>query len=1052
MKIMRFNHKINQYIRIICIIFSGLLVTGAVYSQKRPEKSAQTATVSLKVVDDAGAPVAKANIVVGEGILHAQTDVNGVFSFKAKPDEIVTITSPGFERTVALVQDLAKDNTVKLVRAKLFMTSEDNVPLPYMTLKKRTVTGSQRVIRGSLLEKYPSNDLRNSLTGLVPGLQVTEYDGSTGITAEEKLGLYGITEKVGVSARGRGMVFLIDDVPVDITEMTLDPHEVETVTVIKDIAGKAMFGPIAADGLILIKTRRGRPNERILSVNVEDGVSVVDRFPGYVGGADYARLNNQARLADGLEANYDANDIARYAKNDPYDMYHPSVNFRDIMLKDTKSFMRANVSSTGGNDVVQYFSYLGYDREGDIYKIGSNADYNRINARSNIDMKINDVLSLQFDISAGLTVRRSPNYGYSSTTGEGGSEMDLLEMNSVLPDINNTPPVAFPIYANNDPSLKAPWYAVTPAYPVNPVANLTRNGYYNETGRKAAAKIALEYDMSQFVEGLKSRSFISFDALNLIRIGKAKDYAAYIVNPTVSQVTGNDTIILTKRHDGVDNPSLLNLHDYYYQNFVFFENLSYQRSFGPHNIQSTLTYFLYRLAQNGVEEPKREQLGVWTGVYTFNDKYSIQGVLNYAGTYSFSVDKRNALFPSMGASWIISEENFMSGMKFVNYLKLHAEAGVLGYESFLAPHLDLDNFTSSTGSSFGPYSVGRWFGTTTETSPVTTYPNRVGNPNLTWEKRKELSAGIDALLFDHKLSFELNYFNNLRDGQIVQLPNSMPYVAGFASALPRFNFSQTRYFGFETGLQLSDMAGKLYWSVGANATVQNSKIVKYDEPQYRHDYQFITGRPADTYWGQTYVGKFASDAEALVVPQLFDAVLKAGDLKYRDMNGDGVIDDNDESALGHTSPRLYYAANANIRYNNLELTVIGTGAAFFDLPLTNAYYWNGWGDNNYSDFVRDNIGGAYPRLTYYKVNNNFVPSDFWLTKGGYFKIQNIELAYTIPADKLQLIRSQGARFFIRGANLLTISPVKDVDPESINAGVTRYPLYRTFTGGIKLTF
>jgi hypothetical protein len=328
----------------------------------------------------------------------------------------------------------------------------------------------------------------------------------------------------------------------------------------------------------------------------------------------------------------------------------------------------------------------------------------------------------------------------------------------------------------------------------------------------------------------------------------------------------------------------------------------------------------------------------------------------------------------------------------------------------------------------------------------------VGNPNLTWEKRKELSAGIDALLFDHKLSFELNYFNNLRDGQIVQLPNSMPYVAGFASALPRFNFSQTRYFGFETGLQLSDMAGKLYWSVGANATVQNSKIVKYDEPQYRHDYQFITGRPADTYWGQTYVGKFASDAEALVVPQLFDAVLKAGDLKYRDMNGDGVIDDNDESALGHTSPRLYYAANANIRYNNLELTVIGTGAAFFDLPLTNAYYWNGWGDNNYSDFVRDNIGGAYPRLTYYKVNNNFVPSDFWLTKGGYFKIQNIELAYTIPADKLQLIRSQGARFFIRGANLLTISPVKDVDPESINAGVTRYPLYRTFTGGIKLTF
>jgi hypothetical protein len=405
--------------------------------------------------------------------------------------------------------------------------------------------------------------------------------------------------------------------------------------------------------------------------------------------------------------------------------------------------------------------------------------------------------------------------------------------------------------------------------------------------------------------------------------------------------------------------------------------------------------------------------------------------LNYAGTYSFSSAKRAELFPSAGASWVISDESFMSNLKFINFLKLRAEAGILGYESYQTPLYDLDNFSSSTGSNFGPYSTGKWQGTNNETSPYIAYPNRVG-------------------MFNHKLSLEVNYYNNLREGIIVQLSNSMPYVAGIASALPYFNHNQTRYYGVETGIQFTDNTGQLEYSFGGNATVQNSKIVNYDEPAYRFDYQFSAGKPADTYWGQTYLGKFSSDAEALAVPQLYDAVLHAGDLKYKDMNGDGVVDDADVSSLGHTTPRVFYALNINLGFKNFEMTIIGTGAALFDIPLTNTYYWNGWGDNNYSNFVKDNIGGAYPKLTYYKVNNNFVASDFWLTKGDYFKIQNVELAYNIPP--LQIIRSQGIRLFVRGANLLTITKVKDVDPESINSGVTVYPLYRTFTGGIKLTF
>ena len=230
-----------------------------------------------------------------------------------------------------------------------------------------------------------------------------------------------------------------------------------------------------------------------MNVNVESGVSMVDRFPEWVSGADYARLNNQARLANGLEANYDNSDITAYARNDAYDMYHPSVNFRDMLLKNTRSFRRANVSSRGGNELIQYASYLGYAGEGDIYSLGPYAGYDRISTRSNIDVRITDNIGVKFDIYGGLTIRRSSNYGYTSTTGEGGDQMDIVELNSVLKDITSIPPVAFPVYANNDPELADPWYAVTPAYPSNPVG-IT----YTVDELKRIAKVARDHKLILF--------------------------------------------------------------------------------------------------------------------------------------------------------------------------------------------------------------------------------------------------------------------------------------------------------------------------------------------------------------------------------------------------------------------------------------------------------------------------------------------------------------------------------------------------------------------------
>ena len=1048
---MRLYKILYGQIKYAVFLIACILLTGIGTAQNKPAAKAKAVTVTLKVTDESGTSVPGSQAVVGEGMLYTRADESGIMTLTAYPDDFITVSASGYEKGVFLINRVLEDNKIILKKAKLFMSSEDAVSLPFSSLKKRTLTGSTAMIKGSMLEKYPSTHLGNAFTGLVPGLHVTERNGSPGLSAEEKNGSYNITEKVTVSSRGRSMIYVIDGILTDITEMPLDPQEIESATIIKDIVGKAMYGPAGAGGIILINTKRGKTNERILNVNIEDGVSVVDRMPGWASGADYARLNNLAKNADGLAPGFSEDDITAYSKNDPYDMYHPSIDFRDMMFKNTRPFRRANVSSQGGNDVLQYFSSVLYDGEGDIYKIGPTADYNRISTRSNIDIRINEKLKAQFDVYGGLTYRRSPNYGYSTTFGEGGSQMDLVEFNSVIDALNNTPPVAFPVYANNDPTLKAPWFGVSNTYKFNPVGDLTSNGYYTETGRTGSANFALDYDMSGIIKGLKSRTSFGFNILNLLRLGKAENYIAYIATPSETPA-GNDTILLTKVHDGVDAPDLSNLHDYYYQRFGFYENLAYERTFGSHFVQSTLTYMLYKVSKNGIEEPQRQQNAILTGLYSFNDKYSIQAVMNYAGSNSIESHNRYSVFPSAGASWVISEEGFMSDIKFIDYLKLRAEGGILGYENFLAPYYYQERWTRTTGTAFGPFTTGQWFGSNVESTVYRTYPSRIGNSEFGWEKSKEFSAGLDALLFDQKIYLELSYYNNLRDGQISQMYSTLPFIAGVSSALPYFNLNSTKYYGLETALQYTDNSGLLKYSIGGNATIQNSKLVKYNEPDYRYEYQHRTGTAADTYWGQKYLGKFESDAEASESRQLYDAYLKEGDLKYADMNGDGFVDDNDNSALGHTAPRLFYSLNARLNYKNLEMTVIGTGAAFFDIPLTNKYYWNGWGDNNYSNFVKDNVGGAYPRLTYYRVNNNFIASDFWLTSGNYFKVQNVELAYNVPLEKLQIIRSRGIRLYIRGANLMTLSKIKDVDPESIDSGVEVYPLYKTFTGGIKLTF
>ena len=419
---------------------------------------------------------------------------------------MVTVTASGFEKSVTAIADLLKTKTVTLVKAKIHMTSDDIVHLPYSELKRRNLTGPELVIKGEDLERYPTTDIRNTFTGMTSGWDIRELDGSPGFSSQEGLqDISGIGNAMGATNKFGGMpMVMVDGLQTELNEAPVNPQDIESVTLLKGILATAMYGPQGTGGILLINTKSGVKNDRILNVDVEAGVSTIDRMPGWADGVEYATLNNQARVNSGLAEKYTPTAIDAYAQNNENDLRYPNVNWKEKTLDNTKSFTRANLSASGGNDIVQYFSSVSYYGEGDIYKIGSTADYNRIDARQNVKVKINNQFDVKLGFYGNMTFRRSPNYGYDSDyTSEDAASNPVLGIQelpmvftstnppTVLGDLNTIPPVAFPVYAYIDPETDIPWYGVSSSYTQNPVGGLVSQGYYTDKGRTGVADVAL---------------------------------------------------------------------------------------------------------------------------------------------------------------------------------------------------------------------------------------------------------------------------------------------------------------------------------------------------------------------------------------------------------------------------------------------------------------------------------------------------------------------------------------------------------------------------------
>ena len=880
---------------------------------------------------------------------------------------------------------------------------------------------------GERLGMYPSPDLMNSFTGVVPGLWQTENSGRTGV----RFNALNSTLRIRSFS---SPTYIVDGIVVpELTELQITPEEIESVEVVSNVLDKLKYGPEVAMGAIRIKTLRGVRNGRTIKAGVEKGVDVVDRFPEWVSdGVTYATLNNLARSNAGYVTLYSDFTMKEFERMDPNDPGFPVVDWRSKMFKDTRPYQKAWALVSGGGESVQYSANLGAVNQGDIFAAGPVSDYSRFNAKMDLSVRVNPRLDVGFSFIGFYGLRRTPLGKYGATD-------NVTEFPSLWLRARNTPPVEYPLTMGEDEATGVPVFPVSNAYPDHPYGSLTYSGYYRETTRCGITRTNIGYDLSFLLKGLRSESMVSYNIFYLLRTGQGKDYIGYNFD-SASWSSASSS------HQGAAASSESEYKTLYLQGLQFDEKLSWNMEKGLHSVAASFDYHRSNVAYNLQSSYHNQQNFILDARYSFAGKYDAEVVANYAGTSSLKPGRRYSLFPAVSLGWTVSQEKWMKGAGWLDYLKVWAQAGTIGNETYGDQFLWQSRYTKTSEITFGPYSLNQWFGSNSWASRATTL-ERVANEDLGWEKLHEASLGFTSVMLK-RLEVSASVWSTLRSGMVTDVSSISPMAFGVTTKYD--NYNENLYYGLEMNASWSSTLGPVRYRVAAGAMLPRSRFVKYCENTVYENLSH-EGKSTTMILGYDYLGRFESEAQIeSSTPQLFDSKLHPGDLIYRDVNEDGVVDSNDRTVIGDSGPRLLYSLNVDLSWKKLNLSIVGTGKAFFDTMLNNGWYWNGWGDGNYSAFVRDNLdGGRYPRLSYTQSQNNFRNSQYWMADGSFFKLQCVEISYDIPIRKSG---SGSVRIFTRGANLLTISAIKDCDPESMTSGVSDYPLFRTFTGGIRLTF
>jgi TonB-linked SusC/RagA family outer membrane protein len=1000
--------------------------------------------------------------------LGTTTDNKGNYKIKVEKYKTLVFSSVGYQKQEILVKDTYTiDLTLKESETSVL---DEVVVTGTGTQKKLTLTGAASTVDVSTMKSNPTSSVTNALAGNVPGVMAMMQSGQPGRNISE-FWIRGISTFGG----GSSALVLVDNVERDINDINIE--DIETFTVLKDAAMTAIYGSRGANGVILITTKRGKEGK--ININFKDETIYNTRTitPEFEDGVTYANLLNEARITRNFEPIYRPEELEILRLGLDPDLY-PNVNWKDLLLKDGAMTYRANLNMTGGGATARYFVSGSYVDEGGMYKTdetlrndyNTNANYKRWNYRLNTDINVTKSTILKVGVAGSLDKRNSPGLGDADLWGS----------------FFGYSPISTPVLYSNG---RVP--TIGDGNRINPWVMSTQSGFNENWENKVQTDVTIEQNFDFITKGLRLRGIVGFDTYNNNNITRIKQPELWHAERARDE---NGNLIFTH----MANPKEMAQGGYSEGNRREFYDvmLNYDRSIGDHNLGAvarftrdafTKTVDLGSDIKNGVSRRNQALAGRLT--YNWKSRYVADFNFGYTGSENFAMGQQYGFFPAVAAAWNISEEPFVkNNIPWLNLFKLRYSWGKVGNDQLKIgdnnerfPYLytideiwrrdDDGNLILDAngqripvgGYQWADYGIDRYYGGIRY--------SQVASPYITWEMATKNNLGLDIALFRDKIVANLDFFDEKRTG-IYMERKFLPSMVGLES-IPRANVGGVKSRGFDGRLEYKQKIGELNLTARSNITYSKNEITAIDEENNVYGYQNQKGYRVDQSVGLIALGLFKDYDDIRNSPkQQFDNNIpnyQPGDIKYKDVNGDGVVNDGDRVAIGATRrPNLIYGIGASASWKGFDLSVHfqGSGKSTFSIygKTVQAFREGEWGqvmkgvmgDNRWisadisGDPSTENPNASYPRLSFGDNTNNFRESTFWLKNGQYLRLKTLDIGYTLPKHLTNRIKTNSIRIFLIGSNLLTWSKFKLWDPELATPRGEDYPLPKSFTFGINV--
>lgn len=1000
------------------------------------QQQKKTHRVTGVVVDDLNEELVGVSIRIKERpSVGTATDINGKYLLDVLPNETLEFIYVGYKTQFVPV---AGKETIDVMMKMNDEVLEEVTVVGYGVQKKISIIGSQQTITATDV-KVPVRNLTNSLAGRVSGVVSVQRSGEPG-SDDANVYIRGIsTLTAGMSAP----LTLVDGVPRTFSDV--DPEDIESFSILKDASATAIYGVRGANGVIIIKTKSGSSGKPKFNVRYSEGWTKFTKTPQFIDAPTYMQISNEALLTRGTSARYTQDEINMTRSGaDPY--LYPNINWLDLLFKDFSRNRTANANISGGSDNAIYYIGLGYYDETGMYDTksmkdyNSNASYKRYNVTSNITLKPFRTTEIKLGIQGYLA-----NVNYP-----GASANEIFKRAFTI-----SPNYVAPIYPDGKIGDQ-PSGALQ-----NPYALLNHTGYANQWRSQVFSNLRLTQQLP-FVQGLSATAMFSFDTYN-------NTSNRFTKKPDTWQAKGRDDLgYLMYEQTSVGDEGLKYANSSQGNRNIYMEAaLNYDRSFGEHDVTGMLLFnqsdeidTKADVVEKALPYRFRGLAGRFT--YAFNNRYFGEFNFGYNGSENFMPDKRFGFFPSGGLGWVISNESFFEPLSAaIQHLKIRGTYGKVGNSKINGRRFA---YLATVETSKDPvYEFGKNQGESYKSRSIGDYA-----VDVTWETAYKTNIGLDLMTLDNKLNLQFDVFYDKRESIFLER-NSIPGYVGMIKK-PLGNLGRVDNKGFDASVNYNNKWGDWSLSLLGNFTFTRNKVKENDIPT-SYPWQSQVGYKVGQRFGLVAVGLFESEEDVIASP-LQAGDTRPGDIKYKDLNGDGKIDDYDKAPIGWGQiPEIMYGFGFTLSWKDFSLSTLFQGAANVDVMiegdglhpfskglssgniLTNID--DRWTEENPSQKV------FYPRLTGGSLNMNYESSTWWLKNANYLRLKNLEVSYRIPKSVLKKIYLDDASVFFQGVNLFTLSPFKlwdvelgdmDKDSDKNRPSGAKYPNISSYSIGVNFKF